>query len=103
MKLKSNSLRHLHAIAPFDPDFDYHGGQSRRQKTDEVVSFLSDMLKWHNGQRVLAVSHGGSLSLIIQHILGIPLDQEVPIYFKNAGMCVLEYEVGRWILRSIEA
>ena len=87
----------------FDPDFDYHGGQSRRQKSAEVVSFLGDILIRHSGQRVLAVSHGGSMSLIIQHILGIPLDQDVPIYCKNAGVCVLEYEAGRWILRSIEA
>lgn len=86
-----------------DPDFDYRGGQSRRQKSEEVVSFLSDMAERHRGQHVLAISHGGSMSLMVQHILGIPLDQDAPIYCKNAGLCIIEYEAERWILRSLEA
>ena len=86
-----------------DPHFDYQGGQSRQQKHDEVVSFLSDIAHRHHGQRILACSHGGSMSLLMNYVLGIALDQEAPFYFKNTGICCLEYEAQRWIFRSIEA
>lgn len=82
-----------------DPHFNYCDGQSRTDKYEEVRSFFEDIQERHRTQNVLAVSHGGSISLMVHHVLGIPLDQDVPVRCGNAEYCVFELEAGRWILR----
>jgi broad specificity phosphatase PhoE len=52
-----------------DPDFAPHGGESPRQVIKRVSTCLRTLADRHAGERVIAVLHGGALSLALGHLL----------------------------------
>ncbi len=52
-----------------DPDFAPHGGESPRQLTARFSRALRRISDDHSGQRVVIVSHGAALSMVLGHLL----------------------------------
>ncbi len=52
-----------------DPHYAPHGGESPRQVTDRLAGALSRIAAAHPGQRVVAVVHGGALSMALAHLI----------------------------------
>ncbi|MBW2275055.1 MAG: histidine phosphatase family protein [Deltaproteobacteria bacterium] len=52
-----------------DPDFAPHGGESPRQVVDRLVGALRRIAERHAGQRVVAVSHGGAMTMAFAELL----------------------------------
>ena len=52
-----------------EPDFAPHGGESPRQVVDRLGTCLRTLAARHPGERVIAVLHGGALSLTLGHLL----------------------------------
>lgn len=52
-----------------DPHYAPHGGESPRQVTDRLAGALSRIAAAHPGERVVAVVHGGALSMALAHLI----------------------------------
>jgi broad specificity phosphatase PhoE len=52
-----------------DPDFAAHGGESPRQVTTRFCQALRSIADAHAGQRIIAVAHGGALSMALAELL----------------------------------
>jgi broad specificity phosphatase PhoE len=52
-----------------DPDFAPHGGESPRQVVDRLVGTLRRIAARHPGERVVAVSHGGAMTMAFAELL----------------------------------
>ncbi len=64
------------------------GGESRAQfvaRADEVRKRLEQEIR-AEGDPLLVVSHGGLLSYALQHLLGVPIRDEVPFGFDHCGV-----------------
>lgn len=69
-----------------DEDFVIPGGESRRQTSRRVVECIEEIAARHTGRRVLVVAHGGVLSSLFQHVLGITLASPRRFSLYNASM-----------------
>jgi len=57
-----------------------------------LAAALADIRSGHTGDEVVAmVSHGGSLGVIVAHLLGIDTGLPVPFHFGNASLSVVEF------------
>ncbi len=52
-----------------DPDFAPHGGESPRQVVARFTKVLTRFSESHRGERIVVVSHGGALSMVMGHFL----------------------------------
>jgi probable phosphoglycerate mutase len=52
-----------------DPDFAPHGGESPRQVSERFTRAVRRIAAQHPGERVIAVSHGGALSMALGALL----------------------------------
>lgn len=83
-----------------DPDFCVPEGESRRDFSLRALGFLNFVADSHDGLTVGAVTHGGFLDMIFRHVLGIDLMAPRSARLMNASLNSLDFENGRWILRT---
>jgi 2,3-bisphosphoglycerate-dependent phosphoglycerate mutase len=83
-----------------DPDFCVPEGESRRDFSLRALGFLNFVSGSHEGQTVGAVTHGGFLDMAFRHVLGLDLMAPRSARLMNASLNVLDFENGRWILRT---
>jgi 2,3-bisphosphoglycerate-dependent phosphoglycerate mutase len=83
-----------------DADYAVRGGESTRALIQRVLATLNEIAARHDGQTIAAVTHGGPLSALLRHALGIPL--EVPRRFSrlNASWNSFTVEEGKWLLET---
>jgi broad specificity phosphatase PhoE len=55
------------------PGHERHDGESREQHSARVVAALEGIAQTHRGERILVVSHGGSLGALRRHA-GVELE-----------------------------
>jgi broad specificity phosphatase PhoE len=61
------------------------GGDSQATLTERVAAALEDILAAHPESLVAVVSHGGALSAVLAHLLGIPPTGLVSFSFHNTA------------------
>lgn len=85
----------MNKTTPFDCDFIFPEGESRRQMFQRCTAWLEDITKnLKEGDSILAVAHAGSIECILQHIYNIEPDY-LPVFFpKNASLTKLIYYEG---------
>jgi 2,3-bisphosphoglycerate-dependent phosphoglycerate mutase len=71
------------------PGADHHDGESREAHQARVVAAVERLARDHPGERILLVSHGGSLRALRRHSIGEPLH---PI--ENCGIFELRFRDG---------
>ncbi len=83
-----------------DPDDAPPDGESTRAMTVRVVAALAELAVLHSGVAIAVVTHGGVLSALLRHVLGLPLD--VPRRFAgvNGSWNIFTLETGRWMLET---
>jgi broad specificity phosphatase PhoE len=74
------------------PGADHHDGETREQHAARVVAAVQRIAHAHPGERVLLVSHGGSLRALRRHALG---DAVHPI--ENCGVFELRFRDGAFV------
>ena len=96
-------------IQAVTPGFTPHGiheppipeGESAHDMHARVAPFLQEVLEKHAGERVIAVSHGGTLGLVLATMLNMPLIRRQPFAFGNTAIAKATFDHGRWRLRSL--
>ncbi len=81
-----------------DPDYAIPDGESYNQFIQRVVATLEQIAARHPGERILIVSHGGIVSALFRHILGIPLSAPRRYRLKNTSITRIVIENGEWFI-----
>ncbi len=77
------------------------GGENRQQVRDRVMTALIEYVEKHHGQQLLVVTHGGVLSTIMRHLLGLSPDVSRPFDLLNASLNVIWAHDDRWLIRTL--
>ncbi|EPT28623.1 phosphoglycerate mutase family protein [Toxoplasma gondii ME49] len=72
-----------------NPDFVFPGGESLRMRFNRVASFFSEIVRKHQGERVLVVTHGGVLDELFRIIRKVPLSASTNAPKLNAALHVV--------------
>ena len=70
--LKISDLHHRHDfwnVIRSDPDFAPDGGESPRQVRERFIGALRRIANSHQGERVVVVTHGGALSMVLGELI----------------------------------
>jgi 2,3-bisphosphoglycerate-dependent phosphoglycerate mutase len=81
-----------------DPDYVIPEGESGRQKYDRVIECVREIVKAHEGRRVVIVTHGGALDALFRHTVGLELS--IPRRYKlfNVSLNTFFVQDGTWSL-----
>lgn len=89
-----------HLFKSGGPDHVLPEGESARQAADRGNACLEELARRHPGETIVVVTHGGNLSALLRHTLGIPLDAPRRFERDNASWNVFSYADGRWLLET---
>ena len=81
-----------------DPDYRYPSGESARERHRRCVACCSDLAARHPGGRVLIVTHGGVMSSLFHHALGVALGQPRRFSLFNAAINSFSVSGDHWRL-----
>ena len=85
-----------------DPDVEIPGGESQRQFLTRVLRTFEALADAHPDDRVVAVSHGGTLGVFIKHVLGLPIDAPRRFDMGNTSLSVIvRGDDGGWQVRTL--
>ena len=88
------------AVWQADRTSNIHGGDRIQDVYDRMAAFLDDMRQRHDGQRVLVVSHGGTLALLMCVALGCDISRQYQFRFFNATISEVRFsERGTHLIR----
>ncbi len=76
------------------------GGESAKQRLGRTMTCLDELAARHRDGSVLIVTHGGILTGIFQHVLGISPESAHRFRRLNAAINVFVCEDSRWILET---
>jgi probable phosphoglycerate mutase len=76
------------------------GGESTRQRCETMTDCVHDLGQRHRGERIVVVTHGGSLSCLMRHVLGIGLDAPRRFSRPNASWNVFVHQADNWYLET---
>ena len=83
------------------PDHVVPGGESTRQVLERAVICLEELASRHVGETIVVVTHGGVLSVLLRHTLGVPLEARRRFTHGNASWNVFRRETaGKWFLET---
>ena len=84
-------------VAQRSPDFAAPGGENTRAVLARTLAFLDEIAERHHGEQVVAVTHGGVLSALLRHILGIPQETHRRFHLRNTSLHTINRnEKGDW-------
>jgi probable phosphoglycerate mutase len=86
-----------------DPDFVLPEGESLRQLETRAAAILETLALRHAGGRVAVVSHGGTLTTFVRHVLGVPLTVRSRFALRNGSLSWLTHAdaASGWTLLSL--
>jgi len=76
------------------------GGESTRQRCEEITGCISDLAERHHGEQIVVVTHGGSLSCLMRYVLGLRLDAPRRFSRPNASWNVFVRLEDNWFLET---
>jgi len=76
-------------------------GESLEQLHLRAVACMEELAARHPDQCIVVVGHGGSLSAMVKHALGLPLALVRPFRLYNAALNVVQREGDRWVLEGL--
>lgn len=82
------------------PDHAMPGGESDRQAAERSLACLEELARRHSSQTIVVVAHGGTISMLLRHTLGIPLGTPRRFERFNASWNMFEWDDGKWRLET---
>ncbi len=102
--LTFDQIKNEHALIwenYFHSDYVIPEGESLKQVLDRTWSFLDEIREKHRDSRIVAISHGGTMSALLRNMLHIPADAPRNFFLLNCGINRLEYSNGSWKVRVL--
>lgn len=62
------------------------GEETPQDLQKRIQSFLDEITPRHNGSRVVAVSHGGAINMLISTLMELDINRRWPFWFDNASI-----------------
>lgn len=81
-------------------DFTPPGGESHLAMTNRIVGAIDTLAGQHTGETLVVVTHGGALSAMLRHLLGLPAESPRRFGVPNAGWNVVAHTDQRWMVET---
>ena len=75
-------------------------GESTQQVLDRALEFIEEIRLRHPEQRVVMVTHGGVVRVLMKHALGISIDAPTSFLIKNTGIFRLVWNE-KWLVSQM--
>ena len=75
-------------------------GESTQQVLDRALEFIEEIRLRHPDQRVVIVTHGGIVRVLMKHTLGLSIDGSTCFLIKNTGIFSLVWNE-KWIVTQM--
>ena len=75
-------------------------GESTQQVLDRALEFIEEIRLKHPEQRVVMVTHGGVVRVLMKHTLGISIDAPTSFLIKNTGIFRLVWNE-KWLVSQM--
>ena len=75
-------------------------GESTQQLQDRALEIVDEILIKHPEERVLLVTHGGFIRVVMKHSLGLSLESPTRFLIRNTGVFRLVWE-DKWIVSQM--
>ncbi len=72
------------------------GGESMEQVCERVAATLERLADAHDGQDIVAVSHGGAIRAAVAHALGVGAETALRLSVQNLAVTILERHPQSW-------
>jgi probable phosphoglycerate mutase len=76
-------------------------GESTQQVLDRALEFIEEIRLRHPEQRVVMVTHGGVVRVLMKHTLGISIDAPTSFLIKNTGIFRLVWNE-KWLVSQMD-
>jgi probable phosphoglycerate mutase len=76
-------------------------GESTQQVLDRALEFIEEIRLRHPEQRVVMVTHGGVVRVLMKHTLGLSLDAPTSFLIKNTGIFRLVWNE-KWLVSQMD-
>ena len=81
------------------------GGIPGEEPTESFRSRVGDefdlLMERHREDMAICTSHGGTISAIVAHVLGLPATGRARVRIENCSLTVVEFERGRPVITSL--
>ena len=77
-----------------------HEGESTQQLQDRALEIVDEIRIKHPEERVLLVTHGGFIRVVMKHSLGLSLETPTRFLIRNTGVFRLVWE-DKWIVSQM--
>lgn len=77
------------------------GGESRAQVLARGMACLEELVQRHPGEQMVVVSHGGWLSTMLRHMLGIPFGHSHGFSIANGSIHRVHFSGDRWMVDTL--
>ena len=75
-------------------------GESTQQVLDRALEFIEEIRLRHSEQRVVMVTHGGVVRVLMKHTLGLSIDAPTSFLIKNTGIFRLVWNE-KWLVSQM--
>lgn len=85
-------------FAERDVDFEtsnFETGETGQEMRNRIAKFYEDILKKHENDTVLFITHGGAVAQLMLYIFGYPIDRFREFIPQNTGITELEIKKGK--------
>lgn len=84
-----------------DATFRLPGGESRGELLARGRTALAELAQRHAGETIVAVSHGGFLTTLLAHILGVPPETRRGFVIVNCSLSVVVQDASQWLVECL--
>lgn len=84
-----------------DATFHLPGGESRGELLERGRTILAELAQRHAGATVVIVSHGGFITALLAHILGVPPELRPGFVIVNGSLSVVAQDAARWVVECL--
>ncbi len=77
------------------------GEESAQDLQKRVKDFLSELASHHNDSRIVVVSHGGTINILISTLIELDINRRSPFWFDNASISWIDLTGPRPRLRLL--
>ncbi|MBX2857256.1 MAG: histidine phosphatase family protein [Cellvibrionaceae bacterium] len=75
-------------------------GESGEEFNTRAVNIFRELARRHQGETIVAVSHGGLICTIFRYVLNLPYGRDIKFYCANTSVSIFSCEDAQWTLET---